>query len=346
MLILAAELAQRGLQVNMLFVRANGQYKDLIHPGLRLIDFGAKRALTSLLRLVRFLKKKRPSILLSTLDHTNLIAIWAHILVDSRTKVIVRIDNIVTPGRKRSGGLTRFLVGFLTGLFYPFADAVIAVSRAVAADLVRSCFIPPKRISIINNPISLSTIVQSSKESVTHPWLLPSSAPVVLGVGRLAKQKDFGTLIRAFRIVRDQMNAKLIILGEGAERSHLEYLVRCYDLGADVELPGFVSNPYKYMSHSSVFVLSSRWEGFGIVLVEALALGIQVVATDCPGGPSEVLDNGQYGRLVAIGDSKAMAEAIINSIKYPMDPMELQNRAADFDIRHIADEYLEVMGLR
>ncbi len=345
MLNLASELARRGFQVSLLLVRAQGEYKNHIHADLRLIDFRAKRALTSIPRLARYLKKKRPSILLSTLDHTNLIAIWARLLVSSRTKIIIRIDNIMTPGRKRSGGLTRFIIGFLARLFYPFADAVIAVSHAVAADLVRFSFIPSKRISIINNPISLSTILQSSKETVTHLWYSLNSVPVVLGVGRLAKQKDFGTLIHAFRIVRDQMKAKLIILGEGLERPRLEELVRSYNLGADVDLPGFANNPYSFMSRSSVFVLSSRWEGFGIVLLEALALGIPAVATNCPGGPSEILDNGRYGRLVPVGNAKVLAKAIIDSVNMPIDRKELQNRAAEFDIDLITDDYLKIMGL-
>jgi glycosyltransferase involved in cell wall biosynthesis len=195
--------------------------------------------------------------------------------------------------------------------FYRWADGIVAVSKGVADDLVQVTGLPPERIQVIYNPIVTPELMAKAQDTLDHPWFGPGQPPVILAVGRLDPQKDFHTLIRAFAQVRQIRLSRLLILGEGEERQALEALVCQLGLQDDVCLPGFVANPYPYMTRAGVFVLSSRWEGLPGVLIEALYCGVPLVSTDCPSGPREILANGQYGKLVPVGDVVAMTQAIV-----------------------------------
>jgi len=184
-------------------------------------------------------------------------------------------------------------------------------------------------------------VATASKAVVDHPWLAPGEPPVVMGIGRLAPKKDFTTLVRAFAEVRQDVRARLMILGEGPERAELESLVRTLDLEADVALPGFVDNPYAYLARASLFVLSSRWEGLPTVLIEAMFCGAPVVSTDCPSGPHEILNGGRYGRLVPVGDLSALAGAITAGITGNIQPAPPESWR-DFELGIVVDRYLEM----
>ena len=187
--------------------------------------------------------------------------------------------------------------------------------------------------------------------AVSHPWLAAAGPPVILGVGRLSEQKDFPTLLRAFARVRQQRPARLIILGgsnkheeKSAERkASLRALAASLGIGDDVDLPGFVQNPIAFMSRAAVFVLSSRCEGLPGALIQAMACGCQVVSTNCPTGPAEILDNGRYGGLVPIGDDIAMAFEIEQALAAPLSADLLRRRAADFSVDQAVNRYLEAL---
>jgi glycosyltransferase involved in cell wall biosynthesis len=166
----------------------------------------------------------------------------------------------------------------------------------------------------------------------------------LLGVGRLEPQKDFALLLRAFARIRRERAARLLILGEGRERPRLTQLAKALGVADSVDLPGFVPNPYAHMTRANLFVLSSRYEGLGNVVIEALACGCPVVSTDCPSGPAEVLDRGRYGRLVPVGDPAALAQAILAALEEPVDRARLRGRAAQFSVERAARRYLELMG--
>jgi glycosyltransferase involved in cell wall biosynthesis len=203
--------------------------------------------------------------------------------------------------------------------------------------------IEPERVHVVYNPVVTDDIFDLARESVAHPWLAAKELPVILGVGRLEAQKDFTTLIHAFAIVRRERPCRLLILGEGNERPLLEATVHEVGLSTDVQLLGFVENPYAVMARSDVFVLSSRWEGFGNVLVEAMATGCSLVATDCPSGPREILQDGRLGPLVPPGDPAAMAAAILHSLQNPVDREALVTAARAFTAAACADGYLDVI---
>jgi glycosyltransferase involved in cell wall biosynthesis len=226
---------------------------------------------------------------------------------------------------------------------YPWADAIIAVSGGVADDLVRLTDIPRERITTIYNPVLTPELLAGASEPPPHAWLAARDVPVVLGVGKLKIQKDFATLIRAFARLRTARAAKLVILGDGALRGDLERLARELGLAADVALPGYDPNPWAWMAHASVFVLSSAWEGLPGVLIEAMACGCPVVSTDCPSGPAEILEQGAYGPLVPVRDDAALAAAILSVLDSTPDSEQLRSRASAFAVAPAVDAYLAVL---
>jgi glycosyltransferase involved in cell wall biosynthesis len=224
---------------------------------------------------------------------------------------------------------------------YPRADAVTAISVGVAEDLARVTGLQDERIRIIYNPVVTSELQERAAEGVDDTWLGPDQPPVILGVGRLVKQKDFSTLLRAFALARKRIKVRLIIIGEGEQRNALKDLGRELGVEEEVRLPGFVTNPYAYMARSAVFALSSKWEGLGMALIEAMACGTPVVSTDCPSGPREILEKGRWGRLVPVGSVESLAQAIVETVEDPgCDP---QRRAAYFSVQAAVDQYLQLL---
>jgi glycosyltransferase involved in cell wall biosynthesis len=224
-----------------------------------------------------------------------------------------------------------------------WADNVVAVSTGVAQDLLHTIHLPSAKVQTIYNPAVNSQFYEDANCPLDDPWFTHAAPPVVLGVGRLHRQKDFSLLIRAFSLIRKERSVRRMILGEGEDRPALEALVKDLGLEEDVALPGFVENPYRYMKAAAVFALSSRWEGFGLVLVEAMAVGTPVVSTDCPSGPAEILEGGKWGRLVPVGDAHVLAGAIISALDDPSTPEGIHHRVLDFSVDHLMQQYLDVL---
>lgn len=222
---------------------------------------------------------------------------------------------------------------------YRRADAVVGISHAVSRDI--TYLTGRMDVVTIHNPIDIETVQEKAREPVVHPWF-DDAIPVVIGVGRLVPTKDFATLIKAFAELRQKREARLVILGEGPERPALQQLVKDLNLEESVWLPGFMTNPFRYVARSSIFVLSSRWEGFGNVLVEALACGTPVISTDCPGGPSEILEGGKWGHLVPVGDHEALAKAMLDTLNDEVYP-PVKDRAGEFNVDRAVDTYLQLM---
>ena len=192
--------------------------------------------------------------------------------------------------------------------------------------------------------MDLAGITRAAKQDLLDPWFRTDQPPVLLAAGRLHPQKDYPTLLRAFARVRSDREVRLVILGEGDERPRLEALTRKLALTDHVRLPGYQKNPYAYMARAAAFILSSRWEGFPNVLLEALACGCSVISTDCPNGPSELLAGGHFGRLVPVGDEVALERAILASLDAPPDKMRQRRRAEEFAVDTIAEEYLQLVA--
>jgi len=342
MMLLAQAFTKQGLAVDLVLAKANGPYLEQVPPEVRIVDLQASRILASLPALVRYLRRERPVVLLSALEHANIVALWAKRLSFVPTQVVVSVHSTLRHTSLKGGCRDR-LAPFLVRRVYPWAAAVVAVSQGVAKDLTDFGRLSPEKIRVVYNPVPIQEVFDRAKEPLAHSWFAPDEQPVILAAGRLTAAKDFGTLIRAFAMLRQEKAARLLILGEGEERIRLEKLVQELGLGRDVAMPGFVDNPFAFMSRAAVFVLSSAWEGFGNVLVEAMACGCPVVSTDCPGGPAEILENGRYGSLVPVGNVESMAKSIKSVLALPKETEFLQQRAMDFALEKIAGEYLEVL---
>ena len=314
MLELAHGFVSRGIPTDLVLPQVEGPYLSQVLPEVRLVDLRASRVLSSLPGLVGYLRRERPAALLSTLTHANLVALWAKRLAGVRTRVVVREANTLSVGKNQGAG--NRLLPFLARRFYRWADEVVAVSEGVARDLTVTARLSPEQVHVLHNPIVTRELVELAHAGLDQPWFAAGAPPVVLAVGRLSPQKDFPTLIRAFAARRNR-SARLMILGEGPERPRLEAMVASLGSTSEIVLPGFVANPFAYMARAAVFVLSSAWEGMPGALIQALACGAPVVATDCESGPREVLQNGRFGRLVPVGDVSALAEAIDTTLAEP-----------------------------
>ena len=339
---LANEFARIGHQTDLVLASARGPYLGEVSPSVRIVDLRAPRVLAALPRLVRYLRVQRPKALLSALDHANVIAVLASRLAGGRTRCVISmraVPSLVYP-RDGSGG-SRFLFRCMKAA-YPRAGAIIANSKAVALDLSKVLAVPINSVAVIHNPLDLGRLDALSRGPAPHPWLADGGPPLVLSVGALAPLKDFATLVHAFAIARSSRDCRLAILGDGPERARLAAIAAQSGVADQLAMPGFVPNPFPWMRSARVFVSSSITEGCPNALMQALALGPQIVSTDCIGGSAEILEEGRWGRLVPVGSPGAMAEAILEGLDVAKGG-ENRARATDFALERIARQYLEVL---
>jgi glycosyltransferase involved in cell wall biosynthesis len=342
MLNLAQGLAESGCAVDLVLARAKGPYLNGVHDSVRIVDLKASRVLISLPALVRYLRREQPEALISALNYANVVALWARRLAGIPSRVLVNEQNTISRSARNSVRRRQRMVPHLVKRFYPWADYVIGNSQGVVDDLNEVTGLPPGRIKILYNPVVTPEVREKARAPLHHPWCEAGQPPVVLAVGRLTKQKDFPTLMRAFAQVRRARPARLLILGEGPERPALEALVKQLGLEGDVAMPGFVENPYAYMSRASLYVLSSRWEGLPTVLIEALYCGPPVIATDCPSGPREILANGQHGLLVPVGDVTALTQAVDAGLA-GQTPHPTEQSWQPYSLEAVVDQYLDLL---
>ncbi len=339
---LASGITQRGFDVDLVLLRAEGPYLNTLPPEVRVIDLGVARATYSAFPLYRYLRRERPAVLLSALLHVNVVSLLAG-LAARCTRLVISERNTVSVDQTNISSYSIRLARLLAKSLYRRADAIIAVSHGVARDLSAFTGIPVEWIDVVNNPVVTQQLLEQSAQAVSHPWLQEKETPVILAVGRLSAQKNFATLLEAFAQVRRARPVRLIVLGEGEERITLSALAKKLGIAADVDLPGFAQNPYAYMSAADLFVLSSKWEGSPNVLVEAMACGTAVVSTNCPSGPEEILAGGTYGPLVPIGDADRLAEAMVAALDNPTPSQLLQDRASDYSVERSTKGYLDVL---
>ncbi|HAX77742.1 MAG TPA: glycosyl transferase [Cyanobacteria bacterium UBA11372] len=340
----------RNLKLDLVLTSAIGEFLSDVPSEIRTIDlktpmgFRLKSAAESILPLKKYLQKEKPDIVVSHLYIYNIVAAIAKILAMSPTYLVLVEHASLYESRNRGRGTQVWLLPLLMRYLYPLAGSVIAVSQSLARELEADLKLKPNSIKTIYNPVINESLFLKAKEAVEHPWFKEGEPPVILGVGRLATQKDFPTLIRAFAMVRQVQPARLVILGDGPEKAKLAALIQELNLENDVALLGFTKNPYAYMARAGVFVLSSAWEGLPTVLIEAMAIGTPIVSTNCKNGPEEILDGGKYGELVSVGNSEAMAQSILGVLsgdRKQVDPDWLDQ----FTWKTAIQNYLNLLGI-
>jgi glycosyltransferase involved in cell wall biosynthesis len=336
-------ITERGLPVDMVLAAAKGPLLSQLPRSVRLVDLHATRGLKSIVPLAGYLRQERPQVLISSMNYANLIALWAAQLAGRVTPVIVTVHTTLSHSRPQQARLSPALWARLLRIFYPWAASVVAVSRGAADDLARISGLRRESIEVVYNPVITRDLMNSAAVTPDHPWFAVGEPPVFLGVGRLTRQKDFPTLIRAFAEVRRSRSCRLMILGDGEDRPALTALADQLGVAQDVALPGFRDHAAGYMARSAVFVLSSEWEGLPTVLIEALAAGTRVVSTDCPSGPREILQNGRLGRLVPVGDVPALARAMLDALEGPSCPVP-PDALTPFTRDAAVDHYLRLIA--
>jgi len=338
-------LARRGYRVDLLKVRRHGPELPEIPAGIEVIDLGSRHTYGCVPGIVGYLRRKRPRVLLSDKDRVNRTTLLARLLARVRTRLVFRSGTTISIDLATRGPLERWIQRSSIGRLYPYADRVIVTSAGVADDMAAYSGLARERIRVAPSPVVPRSLLEATLPRPDHPWFGNPSVPLILGAGELCARKDFETLIRAFARVRARRPCRLMILGRGKAHERLLALSRRLEVEQDVALPGFVPRPYAYMAHAALFAFTSRWEGLGFVIIEALAVGTPVVATDCPSGPREILADGRYGTLVPVGDDAALAEAIAATLAAPLPGEALKRAALPYEIEASTDAYLEAMGL-
>jgi len=336
---LAEAFKEAGLTVELVTLTPDNPQRPIpgLPGGIKCRTLGSGHRRKQVQRLGAYLEQERPRALLAAGHRANVLAAQCP---RGDTRVVLSVHNALSPGLTRLNPFRRWRRLSALRRYYPLADAIVCVSDGVATDLAHLVPAAQAKTTTVHNPVAPT---DADGAAPMHPWLLDARVPVILGAGRLTAQKDFANLIRAFAALRQEPNPRLLILGEGSAREDLLRLAARLGVADRVALPGFVPNPRAHMAAASVFVLSSRWEGFGNVLLEAMSSGTPVVATDCPSGPREILAHGAFGQLVPVGDHEALSAAIDESLSLPLDAQAARMRAAAFAPAQVAGRYLDVL---
>ena len=342
---LVPTLARRGYAVDILKVRDHGPNFEALPGGVRLIDLGSRHAYTSLVPLAKYLRRARPAAVFCDKDRVNHTALLARALARVPARLTLSMGTTVSIDLANRGAWHRWKTRFSMGKLYPFADNVIVTSEGVADDMAAYTGLARGLIRVVPCPIVPASVFEGGFGKPDHPWFADEGAPIIMGLGELSCRKDFATLIRAFAKVRRELPCRLMILGRGREQDRLWELARELGVAEAVALPGYVAVPYPWLAQASLFAFTSRWEGLGFALIEALAVGIPVVSTDCPSGPREILRDGRYGRLVPVADAEALAEAMSATLRHPLPGHLLQEAARPYEIERAALAYAEALNL-
>jgi glycosyltransferase involved in cell wall biosynthesis len=333
------------LAIDLVAIRAGNLPEGAVPGGVRLVDLGLEHSSRAAGALAGYLRQYWPDALLVAKDRAIRSAVRARARAGTGTRLIGRLGTHLGASLEGKHPLQRWLRTAPMARIYRRMDHVVGNSAGVVEDLRTLTGLPADRVSVIRNPVVGPDFPARARAEVTDPWLTPGEPPLLLGVGRLTRQKDFGTFLRAVARVRRDRPVRALLLGEGGEEEALRAEADQLGLGGDFRIAGQVADPLPWMSRAGVVVLSSRWEGSPNVLTEAAALGGPVVATDCPSGPRELLGECAPEALVPVGDERALAEAIHWQLDHPTDPERLRACTEEYRLAVSARSYLEVLGI-
>lgn len=342
---LAAIWCDRGIEVDLIVDRRREALMPDIHPAVTVFESGGSHPLAKAPWLAFYLRRRVPAGMLTPVPRHTVWALRARRIARMQAAIVANVHEdysvplqLMRPHkRKRRIALLRS---------YRRCDAIVPVSRGAAQSFARLTGLPEERLTPIPNPVVTPSLAARAGEPVNHPWFEDRSVPVVTWAGRLEYQKHVGLLLEAFERVRASFSCRLAILGTGTEEPALRARAQASPYHEDIAFFGHQDNPYRFIARSAALVLCSRWEGFGNVLVEAMALGIAVVSTDCPSGPAEILENGRLGPLVPVDDAEALAAGIHRCLSSPIPAAVLIEAAQRYRSDIVAERYLELFGAR
>lgn len=341
---LANSLVEHNFKVDLVLAKAFGPYLSMVSDKVNIIDLRAARVLFALPKLIWYLIKSKPNILFSAMDHANIVALIANFFAGRRAKTVISIRTHISSNILNTQSHKKKIIFFLSKYLYRKSSAIITVSNGVANDAIKNLHLPEKLVHVVYNPVLHDNVFKLADQAVDHPWVSEDGhLPLILSVGRLEKEKNHPMLIKAFALLTKTRSARLLILGVGSLRNELQQLIKELNLEKCVSLFGFIDNPYAYMRQCDLFVLSSSYEGLGNVLIEALALSPRVVATDCPAEPREILEDGKYGKLVAVDDADALASAMLESLDNDSIKVD-ENSSARFKRGVVINKYIKLFN--
>lgn len=346
----ANHLDRERFRISLALVKPEGEFESALAPDVKKFYLNPKvkgsttvRALQSVGPLRRLVESERPDLVFSVIDLVNLLSVYATRGAEPRPKVVLGVQTPPSIAYDSWHPVSKLILNLMPRM-YPGADQVVALSKGVAEDLAALVPRTRGRVTVIHNAGVETDVREMARESLSTDER--PRGPLIVACGRLKPLKGFAHLIDALAEVRKTIPAHLWIVGEGEQRASLERKIERMGLGDCVRLLGFSRNPYKYMAAADVFVLSSLFEGFGNVIVEAMACGAPVVATDCPYGPREIIEDGESGILVEPASAASLARGILRvlgdeELKRRLAARGLE-RARAFEAKSIADEYGEL----
>ena len=342
--LLCNHFVRKSIKVDLVLFSREEDYIELIDSRVKIhylsryiFRFGLAGKILSLwLRLIRL----KPKVILSVAEWPNLLTPLVASCLFPKPSVFISEHNTRTfLNYPREYGLSN-RIKKIARKAYNKSDGIIAVSEHVRDSVLESLNTNIERIVVINNPINISHVMEKSFEFIDHPFIKNKSGKLLIAAGRLTKHKDYATMIKAVSLLKEKVDVKLIILGDGNEKERLKVLIKDLNLTKIVDLAGFVSNPYKYFKNADLFVHSSWYEGFGMVFLEAMACGLKVVTTDC-NIPKELFEKEDLERVVPIGDYINLSEKICEVLKEPLEKDKQANKVSKYDVSIVAEKYLQ-----
>lgn len=334
---------EHGLRVSFALMQKAGDLAGLLHRDIELIDLGSLQIREVPLALSRCIKRRPPDVTIAAMWPLTTAAVLGWIMGGRKGRLFLSDHTHLSVASLYETNFSLRTIGWLIRLSYPFASGRIAVSGGVKDDLCQLSGLKPASVRVIYNPAAKGIDVDDGLRSDPTSLWERHNGKKILSVGTLKMQKDHETLLRALALLPSSIDAKLVILGEGPLREDMTTLAAALGVSHRLSLPGFVLDPYPWFASADLFVLSSRWEGFGNVIIEAMECGTPVVSTDCPSGPAEILDNGRYGELVPVQDTARLARAIETSLTQKPDRDALKQRAKEFSVESISKQYLDYL---
>jgi glycosyltransferase involved in cell wall biosynthesis len=333
--LMANAIARTGRSVAIMTLRPDGYLRDIVEANVKLIPVHGHHLRSAVTGLARALLEHEPRVLVSAEAAPNTVAVLASRLLarPRRPKLVVREAAVPSLARRCDPYIQNRLAYRAVRWTYPLADLVLTLTAGARDDLIRNFGVPAERVKVL----PANAVID---EAYPLPAAVPREPGLIVSLGRLSPEKDFATLIKAAALLPSASPVRIEIAGDGPEHGALSGLIRELGVNDRVRLVGRIAEPFVLLRRASLAVCASRYEGFGNAVVEALACGTPVVSTDCPYGPREILDHGRFGVLVPVGDPRALAEAMVQSVDAPVNRPALQARASVHTLTRAANAFL------